>query len=310
MEPSFAERSVINHRDYLTNGQILTSGAINITDTEVLTGEGRLIPYDYLVIATGHADSVPISKTGRLKEFQQDNLKIRSAHSVLIVGGGPTGVELAGEIATDFPEKKITLVHTGSRLLEFIGEKAANKTLNWFKSRNVEVILEQSVRLDTISDSPGSKIYQTSEGERFEADCHFLCIGKGVGSAWLRETVLKNSLDINGRLMVDENLRIIGRKNVFAVGDITNIREIKQGYLAQKQALVAAKNLKLLLAGGRESKMATYQAHSVLALVSLGRKQGLAQFPYTTCIGRLPGLIKSKDLFVGKTRKTLGLEDA
>lgn len=71
VEPSFAERSVINHRDYLTNGQILTSGAINITDTEVLTGEGRLIPYDYLVIATGHADSVPISKTGRLKEFQQ-----------------------------------------------------------------------------------------------------------------------------------------------------------------------------------------------------------------------------------------------
>lgn len=88
------------------------------------------------------------------------------------------------------------------------------------------------------------------------------------------------------------------------------MQEIKQGYLAQKQALVVAKNLKLLLAGGRESKMATYQAHSALALVSLGRKHGLAQFPYTTCIGRLPGLIKSKDLFVGKTRKQLGLEDA
>lgn len=153
-----------------------------------------------------------------------DNLKIRSANSILIVGGGPTGVELAGEIVTDYPEKKITLVHTGSRLLEFIGPKAANKTLNWFKSRNVDVILEQSVSLNTISDSPGSKIYHTSEGERFEADCHFLCIGKRVGSAWLKETVLKNSLDINGTLMVDENLRVIGRKNVFAVGDITNLR--------------------------------------------------------------------------------------
>ncbi|PRQ32593.1 putative NADH:ubiquinone reductase (non-electrogenic) [Rosa chinensis] len=307
VEPSFGERSVINHRDYLTNGQIITSGAINITDTEVLTGEGRLIPYDYLVIATGHADSVPKNKTGRLKEYQEDYQKIRSANSILIVGGGPTGVELAGEIATDFPDKKITLVHTGSRLLEFIGPKAANKTLNWLQSRNVEVILEQSVSLNTISESPGSKTYQTSEGQTFHADCHFLCTGKRVGSAWLKETVLKSSLDEFGRLIVDENLRVKGRKNIFAVGDITNIKEIKQGYLAQKQALVAAKNIKLLLAGGRESKMATYEAHSVLALVSLGRKHGLAQFPYTTCIGRLPGLIKSKDLFVGKTRKQLGL---
>ncbi|XP_050369551.1 uncharacterized protein LOC126787697 [Argentina anserina] len=310
VEPSFGERSLINHRDYLTNGQIITSGAINITDTEVLTGEGRLVPYDYLVIATGHADSVPKSKNGRLQEFQEDNLKIRSANSILIVGGGPTGVELAGEIATDFPDKKITLVHTGSRLLEFIGPKAGNKTLNWFHSRNVEVILEQSVSLDRISESPGRKTYQTSEGQMFEADCHFICIGKRLGSAWLKETVLKSSLDLHGRLMVDQNLRVKGRQNIFAIGDITDIPEIKQGYLAQKQALVAAKNLKLLLAGGRESKLATYEAHSGVALVSLGRKHGVAQFPYTTCIGRIPGLIKSKDLFVGKTRKQLGLEEA
>ncbi|PQQ13271.1 apoptosis-inducing factor homolog B [Prunus yedoensis var. nudiflora] len=306
VEPSFAERSVINHRDYLTNGQIIASRAINVSDTEVLTATGRLIPYDYLVIATGHADRVPKTKTERLGQFQEENQKIRSANSILIVGGGPTGVELAGEIAVDYPDKKVTLVHTGSRLLEFIGPKAANKTLNWLKSRRVEVILEQSVSLNNISD--GSKTYQTSEGGTFEADCHFLCTGKRLGSAWLKETVLENSMDVNGRLMVDENLRVKGRKNIFAIGDITNIPEIKQGYLAQKQALVAAKNLKLLLEGAKESKLATYEPHSVMALVSLGRKHGVAQFPLTTISGRIPGLIKSKDLFVGKTRKQLGLE--
>lgn len=71
MEPSFAERSVINHRDYLTNGQIIASRAINVSDTEVLTATGRLIPYDYLVIATGHADRVPKTKTERLGQFQE-----------------------------------------------------------------------------------------------------------------------------------------------------------------------------------------------------------------------------------------------
>ena len=69
MEPSFGERSVINHRDYLTNSRVVTSSAIDITETEVLTAEGRLIAYDYLVIATGHADSVPKTRTERLHEY-------------------------------------------------------------------------------------------------------------------------------------------------------------------------------------------------------------------------------------------------
>lgn len=150
-----------------------------------------------------------------------ENTKINSAQSILIVGGGPTGVEFAGEIATDFPDKKLTLVHKGSRLLEFIGPKASEKALNWLASKKVQVLLEQSVNLDDIS--YGSKTYQTSTGQSIEADCHFLCTGKTPGSAWLRNTMLKDNLDIQGRLMVDENLRVRGRKNIFAIGDITDI---------------------------------------------------------------------------------------
>ncbi|GMY15749.1 apoptosis-inducing factor homolog B-like [Fagus crenata] len=306
VEPSFARRSVINHRDYFTNGRIITSSAINITETEVLTAEGHLIAYDYLVIATGHANRVPKTKTEKLNQYEADNEKINSAHSILIVGGGPTGVELAGEIAVDFPGKKVTLVHNGSRLLEFIGPKAGKKSLNWLISKKVEVILEQRVDLNHLSDE--GKTYQTSEGETIRADCHFLCTGIPLGSAWLKETVLENNLDKHGRLMVDGNLRVKGRKNIFAIGDITNIPEIKQGYLAQKHALVAAKNLKLLMTGGKESKMATYEPGSVMAIVSLGRTSAVAQFPFTTISGCIPGLIKSRDLFVGKTRKQMGLD--
>jgi NADH dehydrogenase FAD-containing subunit len=131
-------------------------------------------------------------------------------------------VELAGEIAVDFPDKKITLVHKGPRLLEFIGAKAADKTLKWLKSKKVEVKLEQAVNLDSTTDGD-RKIYQTSVGETIEADCHFLCTGKPLASAWLKETVLKNDLDIEGRIKVDENLRVKGRSNIFAIGDITDI---------------------------------------------------------------------------------------
>ena len=152
----------------------------------------------------------------RFTEFE----KIKSADSILIVGGGPTGVELSAEIATDFPGKKVTLVHRGSRLLEFVGPKASRKALDWLISKKVEVLLDQSVNLDGVSDG----VYQTSNGETIRADCHFLCTGKPLGSSWLKETVLKDSLDTNGRLVVDEHLRVRGYQNVFGIGDITDIK--------------------------------------------------------------------------------------
>lgn len=70
MEPSFADRTVINHSDYLTNGHLVVSTAINIRDNEVLTSCGRAIAYDYLVIATGHLDYVPRTRTERLQQYQ------------------------------------------------------------------------------------------------------------------------------------------------------------------------------------------------------------------------------------------------
>ncbi|GMH11139.1 hypothetical protein Nepgr_012980 [Nepenthes gracilis] len=308
VEPSFGKRTVINHEDYLNNVRIIASKAVNISSTDVYTEDGCQVPYDYLVIATGHLDHVPKTKPERLNQYQSEYEKIKAARSILIVGGGPTGVELAGEIAVDFPDKKVTLVHSGPRLMEFIGPNASNKTLDWLRAKGVEVKLERSVNLQSLS--AGSGKYQTSAGEMIEADCHFLCIGKPLGSSWLKGTTLEANLDKNGRLMVDEHLRVKGHKNIFAIGDITDIQEIKQGFLAQQHASKAAKNLQILLAGGNESKMVTYKPFgSAVAIVSLGRKEGVAQFPFSiTMIGRVPGMIKSKDLFVGKTRKQLGLD--
>lgn len=150
-----------------------------------------------------------------------DNQKIESSDSVLIIGGGPTGVELAAEIAVDYPQKKVTLIHRGPRLLEFIGEKASKKSLDWLVSKKVEVLLEQSVDLGSLSDT--EKFYKTSGGETITADCHFVCIGKPLSSSWLHDTILKESLDNKGRVMVEKDLRVKGYNNVFAIGDITDI---------------------------------------------------------------------------------------
>ncbi|XP_010520465.1 PREDICTED: apoptosis-inducing factor homolog A-like [Tarenaya hassleriana] len=306
VEPSFAKRSVISHKEYLKNGRVVSSPAIDITDTDVICLDDLVVGYDYLVIATGHNDAYPKTRSEKLSQYQSEYEKIRSSGSILIVGGGPTGVELAAEIAVDFPEKKVTLVHRGPRLLEFIGQKAGDKAFDWLKSKRVEVILNQSVDLNSASD--GNKTYRTSGGETIHADCHFLCTGKPLASGFLKETFLKDNMDGYGRLMVDGYLRVEGLKNVFAIGDITNIEEMKQGYIAEKHASVAAKNIKLLMSGERENKMSMYKTGPEIAIVSLGRWDAVAQFPFITVAGCLPGFIKSRDLFVGKTRKARGLD--
>ena len=60
--------------------------------------------------------------------------------------------------------------------------------------------------------------------------------------------------------------------------------------------------------GQSESKLATYKPASAFALVSLGKKEGVAQMMCLTLSGRIPGMIKSGDLFVGMARKNLGLK--
>ncbi|KAG9137285.1 hypothetical protein Leryth_014914 [Lithospermum erythrorhizon] len=302
VEPAFAERTLINHSEYAPNAHIITSAATSITETEVTTANGRVISYDYLVIASGHDDKSEFTKKERIHHYNQDQQKIKSASSILIVGGGPVGVELAGEISVDFPDKKVTLVHRGSRLLEFVGEKASKKAHKWLNKKNVEIILGQSVNLN----SKTNGVYHTSGGQSIIADCHFLCVGKPIASSWLKDTMLHNCLDNKGRLMVDENMRVKGYRNIFAVGDITDVKEMKQGYLAQMHSGVVAKSIKSLVNG--KEKLEAYKGGPQMAIVSLGRKEAVAQISSMTMSGCLPGKMKSGDLFVSKTRKTLGVK--
>ncbi|GKB32116.1 FAD/NAD(P)-binding oxidoreductase family protein [Tanacetum coccineum] len=122
----------------------------------------------------------------------------------------------------DLADHYITLVHKGYELLEFLKVKASKKTLDWLQSKHLEVKLEQTINLEDVAD--GSKPYETLAGETIKADWIFLCLGKPLASSWLKNTILRDSLDANGSMIVDENLRVKGRKNIFAIEDIRNIK--------------------------------------------------------------------------------------
>lgn len=305
VQPCFAERSLIPHSEYLKKARHVLGYAESVSTTEVVTSSGDILPYDFLVVATGSMYKGPSTKAGRIQEFESENVKLREAKKALIIGGGPVGVELTGEIVYDFPKKEVVLAHGGDRLIEFLGPKASDKAFSWLKQHNVDIRLNEKINLDKMQ---ASRVYSTSSGASIEADCHFLCVGKRISSSWLQSTFLKERQHENGRLQVDEFLRVKGHSNVFAAGDITAIKEIKQGYLAVKHAQVVADNVKRLIAD-QNSKLRAYKPLATpMAIVSLGRQIAVAQVPIGTFLGRIPGLLKSKDLFVGMTRKDLGLK--
>eukprot|EP01018_Ginkgo_biloba_P037512 Gb_24737 [translate_table: standard] len=308
VEPSVAERSVFLHREYFENGRLVTSSVVSATEKDVVTASGEHIPYDFLVIATGSTFDGPTTKQGRIKQFEAENKKIKDAGTILIIGGGPTGIELAGEIAVDFPEKKVIVVHGGSRLTEFLGPKVSQKTLDWLISKKVEVHLNERIDLKSLSES--TTTYKTSSGITISADCHFVCTGSRVGSSWLKDSVFRDLVDKEGHLIVDDSLRLQGKTNVFAIGDIVNVKEIKQGFLAKKHADVVAANIMMLLKGpNSKKKVSTYKASSAMGIVSLGRVDAVAQFPFNiTMVGWIPGKLKSKHLFIEKTRQGLGVK--
>ncbi|URE37824.1 Apoptosis-inducing factor [Musa troglodytarum] len=115
VEPPFAERSLIQHTDYLSNARVTASPAIDVTESEVLTAEGRTFAYDYLVIATGHVDSTPRSRKDRLEQFKKGN---SSDHSSSASSSSDTHAEASYQPSHDSlrqQEDKIFQLRAGHR---------------------------------------------------------------------------------------------------------------------------------------------------------------------------------------------------
>lgn len=106
------------------------------------------------------------------------------------------------------------------------------------------------------------------------------------------------------------HFRVEGHPTWFAVGDCNNIPEIKLGYLAQAQGKQLAEELKQMAVSGeifQKTKPWKLQGGFPAMIVSLGKKNGVGHIGPIPIWGFVPAKIKSGDLFIGKTRKDIGL---
>ncbi len=223
----------------------------------IATADGQRIGYDYLIIANGattnhfgipgaaeHAIGIytradALQVRDRLFGLLEDAARSRAAEptTVVIVGGGATGIEMAGNLAelrdhglaNSYPELdsdrvKIILVEASGRLLAPFAPSLQRYGLAQLRRRGVEVRLEapiveigtDAVRFADDTVQPASLVIWTA-GVR----------GSDEAAAW---HLPRNRA---GRIVVERTLQLPGRPEVFAVGDTAVIEADPLPQLAQ-----------------------------------------------------------------------------
>lgn len=311
VEPAVGERITWPHTEHLKGrAKLVVANVASVTATSVMLSDGTFIPFDFLVLAPGNGGLVgkPTHTTlaARRAFFVAEAARIGAAKSILIVGGGPVGVELAGEIVTDFPGKKVLLVHSGASLMDsgmagdsFAGKFSGNITA---AARSAGVKVLTNARMTRTAD--GVFGGTTESGEDVSADLVYDCTGSRPSTAFLQGNI---PLSPSGYIKVEKTLQVVGKSNVFALGDAADTGDLKQGYTARDQAALVCANIEAALA---KRGLKALKPAPVMIFVSVGRKAGVGLLPMCGgCVvgsGMVAG-IKSKGLFIDDTRKDHGV---
>lgn len=288
------------YRDILA-GTFIQSAVNELKENEAKLENGECIQFDKVVIASGSRyPSLPLAKSvssdqlgDRELELKSYNHKLKAASSVLIIGGGVVGVELAGEIAYAMPDKKITLAHNTSTLLDGFKEKAQTKALKQLSDLGV------AVEFNTRYQQTEGGYKDANTGKLLSTDIAFVATGTLPNNEFLKHN-FAHLLNDRGLIRVDEKLSVIGQNNFYALGDIADVGEAKLGYLAVEQGKYLGKRLAKTL-NNKSTK--AYKRNPFMALVPTGQKTGVVQLPFM--VSTWSGLvnIKQKDLFINKTYK-------
>jgi NADH dehydrogenase FAD-containing subunit len=237
--------------------------------------DGSEVPFDYAVLATGSAirgfEELKVSTRQSIGEreayWRSEGQRLRQAASVVIVGGGPIGVELAGEIREAFPEKSVTLIEQQAHLLPALGERAGAKAQRVLARLGVKVLTSQQAEVR------GNQVMLGS-GTTLVADLVYRSLGVLAQSDYL-DTHYRAAVNQHNQAMVDQYLRLKGSANIFAVGDVTDTPEIKLGAFAVSHAKLTVRNIRASLTT-RELK--PYRPmRGPMGIVVLGRRAGIVK---------------------------------
>ena len=277
--------------------------------------EAKRIPYDYLILATGarHAYSdadwerfapglkkiedatairAKILLSFERAEASEDGEEQRRLLTFVVVGGGPTGVELAGAIAElakrvmarDFRNidprtARIVLLQSAPRILEVYPERLSEIARTSLERLGVEV--HTDARVEHV-DAAGALV----SGQRIDAGTVIWAAGVMASPAgrWLGA-----ERDDKGRVKVGADLSVAGLPNVFVIGDTASVKGSAGRPLpgiapvAKQQGRYLAKLIRARLAGRRFDEPFRYRHFGDLA--TIGRSSAVADLGFVRLSG-------------------------
>ena len=284
------------------------------TNTKTILVDEEIISYEALVIATGagtnffgnkniEQHAFPMKSTVEalqirhrlLSNFEEatkttDKTKREKLLSVVIAGGGPTGVELSGAIAElrndvlpkDYPEldfsiMKIHLVEGSANLLGAMSEKTHKDVKRYLEKLGVEI------HLNTLLSDYDGDVAKTNAG--VEIPTAMLVWAAGIkGNV---PSGIDNALLARGnRIVVNRECRVSGGDNVFAIGDVAYMEEPAwpSGHpqvapVAIQMADMLANNLLFVAKQSGRKQIIQFEYNDKGAMATVGRNLAVVDVP-------------------------------
>lgn len=284
---------------------------INTKNNKIIADIGEL-RYDYLVIATGSKTNyfgnkeiernsiamktIPQSLNIRsliLENFEQalltdDEHERNALINFVLVGGGPTGVELAGALAEmknailqkDYPDldiskMQINLIQSGDRILNTMSEKSSSAAEKYLKNLGVNVL--KNIRVTSYD----GRTISTNTGVILETAT--LIWTAGVQGAIVNGLPASSLMEKVERIKVNEYNQVIGFPNIFAIGDIAMMatEEFPQGHpmVAQpalQQGRLLGENIIKLI---QNQEMKPFHYNDKGSMATIGRNKAVVDLP-------------------------------
>jgi len=312
LEPSsisFPLRKIFHGRKNMDIRMAEVSSIITSANT-INTSVGDF-KYDYLVIATGcktnFYGNADLEKNAFGLKSTYDAIKIRNSVlqsfedflsaseeekeyllNIVIVGGGPTGVELAGSFAEikknilpkdypniDFKNLTITLLEGSAHTLNAMSDLAKSTSQEYLESLGVKV------KTNTIVKSYDGKIVTLNSGETIKAK-HVIWSAGIVGN--LIPGIDEKAIINRSRIKVNRFNLVDGAANIYALGDIAYIETplYPKGHpqvanVAINQGKNLAKNFKAIL---ENKKLIAYEYTNLGAMATVGKHKAVVDLPF------------------------------
>ncbi|MEK7529342.1 MAG: FAD-dependent oxidoreductase [Patescibacteria group bacterium] len=249
--------------------------AIHLQAKDVVFRSGKMLTFDQIILALGAS-----SNTLGVPGVEEHALSLKHIHDALgihdalhrlvhertddeplelvIVGGGPTGVELAAELATSLRSlsKKrslacsVTLVDAGSRILSSLPECVSRKAMQRLLALSVRVLLGTLVKevgVSWVLLSPNERVSLPENPIRRDAshpaDLVIWTAGVCANPAWAKWGLPVNE---RGYVKTNDTFQVVGHGDVWAIGDMAAMEGVALPKIAPEaiaQGSIAAQNV-------------------------------------------------------------------